>query len=299
MNDAQHRTTLARFLRTRRERIRPEHAGLPAGGRRRTPGLRREELAQLAGVGATWYTWLEQGRPIRVSAAVLESIARTLHLDPDERAYLFVLARDETTTPLPAFAPAIAPNLQQVLDALDHYPCYVLDARWNVVAWNAAACVAFADFPALSGRERNILWRMFTYPAQRTFFVQWEQEAQIALAIFRAGTVRYVGEAWYTELVADLMHSSPEFAAWWPRADLRGVYAGQKEIDHPKAGRMVFQPVTLLVAETQDQRVVAFAPLAETDTECKLRHLLSVKRAQDERDIPAGIATRRHDDDSG
>jgi transcriptional regulator with XRE-family HTH domain len=236
--------------------------------------LRREELAQLAGVGTTWYTWLEQGRKIRASAGVLDSIARTLRLDADERAYLFTLAREEAPiVPLPT-TPAISDAVQQVIDAISTYPCYVMDARWNVVAWNRAACAVLGEFASLSGRDRNIVWRMFTAKAQRELLVNWEYEAQTVLALFRSSTSRYVGEPWYTEMVADLTKISPEFATWWSHAELRGIYAGRKELEHPAVGRLVFQPVTLLVADAPDLRLLAFPPLPGTDTEQKVQRLL-------------------------
>jgi len=274
MDDTERRAALAHFLRTRRERLSPLQAGLPTGGRRRTPGLRREEVAQLAGVGVAWYTWLEQGRDITVSAAVLDSVARALRLDPDERAYLFTLARDETPATPPPPTEAVSPSLRRILDALDPYPAYVLDARWTVVAWNRAACRVFADFAALSRRERTILWFVFTYPGQRDLLVDWEGEAQRTLALFRASTGRYVGEPWYKELIADLTRASPAFAAWWARDDVRAVHAERKELDHPEVGRLVVHPTTLHVAEAPDLQLVVYPPLPEADTARKLRRLI-------------------------
>lgn len=273
MEETERRTALARFLRTRRERITPEQVGLPAGGRRRTPGLRREELAHLASVGPTWYTWLEQGRAIRVSAAMLDSIARALQLDPAERAYLFVLAREETLAPSPPSQP-VSPTIQRILDALEPYPAYVTDARWTVVAWNRAARAVFADFAALSGRERNLLWFLFVCPPLRKLLVDWEGEAQIILSLFRASTGRYVGEPWYTTLIADLTQASPAFAAWWPRNDLRNVHPGPKELEHPLVGRLVLQPTTMRVEEAPDLRMMVFPPLPEADTARKLACLI-------------------------
>src|SRR5215510_11791104 len=146
MNDQARRAELAQFLRTRRDRIAPQAIGLPGGTRRRTPGLRREELAQLAGVGATWYTWLEQGRAIRVSEQVVESLARTLQLDADERTHLFILARGQLPADPFPLTPTIDPALQLILDAMGIYPTLVFSPRWDVIAWNRAACRAFIDF---------------------------------------------------------------------------------------------------------------------------------------------------------
>ena len=139
-DDTKRRAELADFLRTRRARLHPERFGLSTFGRRRTPGLRREEVAQLAGVGVSWYTWLEQGRPITVSTQVLDSLSRALRLDAAEHTHLFVLARGELPAPpLPA-TDNVEPPVWQILDALGVLPAYVANARWDVVAWNAAAC---------------------------------------------------------------------------------------------------------------------------------------------------------------
>ncbi len=274
MDDTERRAALSHFLRTRRERLSPQQVGLPTGGRRRTPGLRREEVAQIAGVGVAWYTWLEQGRSITVSAAVLDSIARALRLAPDERAYLFTLARDEAPRSSAPAAATVSPALQSILDALDPYPAYVTDARWTVVAWNQAARRVFANFEAMSRRQRNILWFAFMQPGHRELLVDWEGEAQRTLALFRASTGRYVGEPWYKELIADLARVSPAFEAWWSRDDVRAVHAGRKELNHPEVGRLVFHPTTMQIAEAPDLQMVVYPPLAEADTARKLCALI-------------------------
>ena len=183
MNDEERLSELSQFLRTRRERLGPADIGLAPGRRRRTPGLRREEVAQLAGVSATWYTWLEQGRPVRASEAVLERLGRVLRLDPAEHRHLFVLARGHPPAD-PTDAPAIVDSrLQTVLDALP-YPAYAATNGWTVVAWNRAARLVFADYEALSGRERNIVWMAFTDPDHRRMAVNWEEQARSTLALF-------------------------------------------------------------------------------------------------------------------
>ncbi len=252
-DDKGRRAALTRFLRARRERLSPAQVGLPPGGRRRTPGLRREELAQIAGVGTTWYTWLEQGRDIKVSAGVLDSIARALQLDPDERA------------------------LRNIIEAVEPYPAYAMDARWTVVAWNAAACRVFADFAALSPRERNIVWFAFTHPSQRLLLVEWEREVRGVLALFRSSTGPYVNEPWFRDLVADLEAVSPEFRAWWPRGDVRAAHGGPKTLDHPHVGRLVVQPTTLQVADAPGLRLAVYPP-ADADTSRKLTMLYQSAR---------------------
>ena len=276
MDDEQRRTELRCFLRARRARLSPLQVGLPAGGRRRTPGLRREELAQLAGVGTTWYTWLEQGRPITVSASVLESLADTLRLDTVERAHLFILARGEVpTTPLVA-TETVEPALQQILDALGPCPAYVANARWDVVAWNEAACRVFMDFAALSPRDRNLLWSMFMHPLSRQLYVDWEGAAQHILAFFRASTGRYVGETWFTALVSELSRASPEFAAWWPRNDVYGSpREAHKEVRHPLVGRLALHASPFQLAQSPELFMIVYTPVPGTETAAKLRRLMS------------------------
>jgi len=159
---------LTAFLRSRRARISPEQVGLPKGTRRRTPGLRRGEVALLAGVTPEWYTWLEQGRDIHVSEQLLESLARVLLLDANERAHLFLLALRQQPPPVETFSPTtISPTMQQFLDQLGTSPACVVDPRLNVVAWNAAFRVCFGDFATQTARERNLIWLLFTHPVRQ------------------------------------------------------------------------------------------------------------------------------------
>ena len=273
--DGERREELARFLRTRRARLSPAQVGLPAIGRRRTPGLRREELAELAGVGVSWYTWLEQARPITVSVAVLDSLAHALHLDAAERAHLFILARKEMPM-LPAQSSMqAAPPIELILQALGSLPAYVANARWDVVAWNAAACRVFWDFSAFDPCDRNLLRLMFTHPHARQIYPDWQYAAQATLAHFRASTGRYVDEAWFIELVADLSRLSPEFAAWWDCAEIRGAPDGAKEIDHPVVGRLTVELTLLQIAPTPDLWLMVYTPAPDTDTAARLRRLIS------------------------
>ncbi len=282
MDDGQRRAELRSFLRARRARLSPLQVGLPSGGRRRTPGLRREELAQLAGVGTTWYTWLEQGRPITVSASVLDNLACALRLDAVERTHLYILARAETPTSLPVAAELVGPAVQQILDALRACPAYVANARWDVLAWNEAACQVFMDFAALSPPDRNLLWSMFMHPLSRQLYVDWEGAAQHILAFFRASTGRYVGETWFTALVSDLSRASPEFAAWWPRNDVYGTpREAHKEVSHPVVGRLVLQSTPLQLAQAPDLCMMVYTPVPGTETAAKLQRLVAVDAVAD------------------
>lgn len=280
MNEKARRAELAQFLRTRRERVSPQQVGLPPGTRRRTPGLRREELALLAGVGATWYTWLEQGRAITVSGQVLESLARVLQLDADERTHLFILARQQLPAdPLP-LTQTIDPALQLILDTMGIYPALVLSPRWDVIAWNQAACRMFVDFSTMTSRERHLLWFLFVDPRHRAMAVDWEREAQRFLALFRASTQRYVGEAWLTELVNDLKQVSPAFREWWSRYDVQGVQTEHKHLIHPLVGLLVLQAKTFQVADHPDLQMIVYTPVSGTDTAARLAVLSETLSAE-------------------
>jgi transcriptional regulator with XRE-family HTH domain len=280
MNDQERRKELAHFLRTRRERLSPEAAGLPGGSRRRTPGLRREELALLAGIGVTWYTSLEQGRAITVSTQVLESLARVLDLNAVERNHLFLLAREQQPADPYPFTTAVSPALQHILDSMGISPAYVANPRWDVLAWNQAMARVYTDFGALPVRERNILRLVFTHPLRRMLLANWEQAAQGLLALFRASTERYIGESWLKALVAELELVSPEFRAWWPRHAIQATHTEKKELNHPLVGRLVLQPTTFQVTDAPDLRMVVYTPLAEANTAQKLARLVEPMEVQ-------------------
>lgn len=266
MNDEQRRRELTDFLKTRRARIAPEEVGFPNGTRRRTPGLRREEVAQLANVSTTWYTFLEQGRDIRVSAQVLESIASALQLTSAERVHLFMLALGQPPTDSAPQQETVSPALQRLLDSFDTGPAYITGRRWDILAWNQAACVLFGDLDAMSMRDRNIVWFFFTDEEHRRRLVDWERHAQLMLAKFRCTCSRYVGDEKLTELIEDLQRVSPEFRHWWTRHDIRGGTEGLKEYDHPVVGRLMLEYTIFLVEGTPDLRFVAYTPLPGSDS---------------------------------
>ena len=278
MQHEERQAELVNFLRTRRARLSPERVGLPNGTRRRTPGLRREEVAQLANVSVEWYTRLEQGRDIRVSSKALENIAHALSLDENERQHLFHLAGQEPL-PNPHIAEEeVSPSLQRYLDALGTNPAYVLGKRWDRLAWNAAACALFEDFSVLSIRERNVVWSLFVNPSHRRLHVDWEMVTQRVLAEFRVSYGRYAGDPLMRELVEDLLRVSPEFRLWWPRHMVQGKPDGIKLMDHPLAGRMALEYHSFLVNGTPTQRVVVYTPLPHDDTLRKLEELLAHQR---------------------
>jgi transcriptional regulator with XRE-family HTH domain len=266
---------LGDFLRTRRARMAPEDIGLPRGSRRRAPGLRRAEVAQLAGVSVDWYTWLEQGRPITVSTQVLERLVQALRLNINEREHLFFLAHQQSP---PARAPEIetvSPTLQHFLDHQQLSPASVLGRRWDVIAWNEAAEVVFGDFGQMTAFERNTVWRIFTSPAHRRILVDWEGHARRVLAQFRATCGRYPGDPRLAELIQALMQRSPEFRAWWPDHEVLGTPEGRKTFDHPQVGLLTFEHLTFQVFDAPDLKVNIYTPLNEEDTPAKLARLLA------------------------
>ncbi|MFS8044492.1 helix-turn-helix transcriptional regulator [Rhizobium sp. BR 314] len=262
------------FLRSRREKLTPADVGLLEGFRRRTPGLRREEVALLAGVGTTWYTWLEQGRDVRASAEVLSALADALRLDPAERRHLFTLS-DRPSADLPSHGPEDLPGaLQRMLVSLAGQPAYVLGRRWDVLAWNAAAVALFGDYGLLEGDARNSVHRVFTDPAHRKLLVDWESVAANSLAMFRADSARYAGDPDFERLIATLTRASPEFRAWWPRQDVLRPLAGHKRLSHPEGGMMTFEYTALAVMDRPDMKLVVYTPLDEDGTSVRLKELL-------------------------
>jgi transcriptional regulator with XRE-family HTH domain len=275
MSDEQRRQDLADFLRTRRMRLSPEQFGLLRGGRRRTPGLRREEVAQLANVGVSWYTLLEQGRDIHPSAGVLHSIADALQLTPDERHHLFLLADQQHPIDIHASHEQVSPALRRVLDALNPLPAYIIGRRWDFLAWNTAASHVLLLSKSVPPYEYNAIWRIFAGPTSNHLYnPNWEQVAQKVLAEFRADSVHYANEEWFKRLIADLQHISPEFRAWWPRHDVRGRADARKDIEHPLVGSLMFEHTTLQVPAMPELKIMIYTPLPETDTLEKLQQLM-------------------------
>lgn len=281
MDDERRREQLADFLKTRRARISPEEAGLPNGSRRRTPGLRREEVAQLSNVGITWYTWMEQARAVRPSEQVLSGIAEALKLDQDETAHLFVLADRPPRRANGRAEEAASPALRRLLAALNPNPAYAMGRRWDKLAWNEAAVAVFGDYDSLPPRERNTVWRIFTDEGFRRSTADWEGHAKHVLAQFRASAGRHAGDLAFAELIGDLEEASPEFREWWPHHDVKGSPEGRKEVDHPAVGRLVFEHTTLQLHDDPDLKVVVFTPLPDSNSPEKLRGLLTSERTKE------------------
>jgi transcriptional regulator with XRE-family HTH domain len=273
-NGERRRAELADFLRTRRASFKPEDVGLPNGGRRRTPGLRREEVALLAGVGTTWYTWLEQGRDVRASIEVLEALARALRLKPAERAHLMLLGRGEEPPPSKPPAERVSTTLRRVIDNLGANPAWVLGRRWDYLAWNRAADVIFGDLGRVPRAARNHIWLTFMDPARRELFTDWERNYPLLVAKFRADSARHLGDPAFEELIHALRQSSPEFCKAWKRHEVAGDGSGRKVLRHPELGMLAFEHAVLNPTDAPEQRLVLYSPLPEHDTAPKLARAL-------------------------
>jgi transcriptional regulator with XRE-family HTH domain len=265
--DAVRRRELAEFLRSRRERISPEQVGLPNGGRRRTPGLRREEVAQLAGVGVTWYTWLEQGRDIRASEQVLEAIAATLRLDPHERVHLFTLAG----APLPAIereCRAVGPPIHAILAKLEPYPAAVFNARTDILAYNRAFNWLL-DVDSLPFEERNSTLQCFTNPRWQERLPDWEQGLARSVGQLRASMAEHIAEPGWKSLVKRLREESPVFADLWDRHEVLPMHNLTKRFVHPEAGLLRFDYTHLWFGRRSETRLTSYTP-ADEETAAKL-----------------------------
>lgn len=259
---------LADFLRRARGRVDPERSGLPADGRvRRVPGLRREEVALLAGVSPDYYTRLEQGRRIRPSSAVLDAIARALDLDDAGRAHLVHLAgtpaSPRRTTPTVQRA---RPGLHQLLDSLDGHPALLLGRRTDVLASNRLARALFADFDALRPAERVYARWMFLEPAARELFVDWEEHARACVESLRLDLGTYPDDRRALDLVAELRERSPEFRAWWEAHGVHQRTSGTKRLRHPVVGELTVQFETLTLPGDRDQTLFLYTTEAGTSS---------------------------------
>lgn len=257
------RRTLGDFLRTHRERLSPAMLGLPTGQRRRTPGLRREEVAQCCGMSATWYTWLEQGREVSASSQALAALASVMQLTPAERAYLFQLAgkRDPTA---PATDPAgdgemdAPPALTETVAAITA-PAYVLDRIWNARAWNTAATHLFIGWLDRA-HDKNLLRYVFLEPMARRVIPDWERRARRVLAEFRAESSRHLDDPAIVTLVNDLRQRSSLFARSWGEHEVVERIGGEHRFDHPRDGRLRYEQVVFALASRPDFKLIVLLP---------------------------------------
>jgi transcriptional regulator with XRE-family HTH domain len=273
------RQQIADFLKTRRMRRQPEELGLPRGRRRRTPGLRREEVASAAGVSAEWYTWLEQARDVHPSAQVLTRIAEALRLEPHETRHLLTLGG--YAVPASGAEPlqevSVSLRLQRLIDQMDFGPAWVFGERWDILAWNRAATVIHGDLLTLQGIERNALYQIFLGERMRSILVDWEQHARRCVAKLRSAYASRVDDPWFNELVTLLRTRSEQFERWWNENHLETIQEGVKYYEHPEAGRLVFDYSVLDVLDERmsSLRLIAYVPAPGTGTREKMEKLLA------------------------
>jgi transcriptional regulator with XRE-family HTH domain len=257
---------LGDFLRSRRARIRPEEVGLPSHGRRRVPGLRREEVAQLAGVSVDYYIRVEQGRGPSVSDAVLDAIARVLRLDETERAHLHAVARPRRQRGRAAApAPRVRPGVQVLLDGMDHSPAFVMNHRMDILAWNALADAVF-HYTQTSPEERNIPRHVFLDPTASGFYPEWHAVAAQCVAHLRVLAGRHADDPGLTSLVGELSLRSEDFRRLWADHPVAESAYGVKRIQHPVAGLLTFPYETLAVTADPEQTLLVYTPEPGSET---------------------------------
>ncbi|GHD98650.1 helix-turn-helix transcriptional regulator [Streptomyces alanosinicus] len=272
------RHELAAFLRSRRERISPEQVGLVRGARRRTPGLRQEEVAQLSAVGVTWYTWLEQARDIQVSVQVLDALARSLMLDASERAHLFQLAG--ATDPSPAAScPSVTPPLREMLRQLEPIPACIQNSRYDILAHNRTYGVLFCDLDALPAEDLNCMLLVYTNSQWQESIVHLEETQRLMAARLRASLAGHLGEPAWKMLLKRLEAASPEFRENWQRYEVVGNRSKTKQFRNAHVGHLDLEHTDLWLGPEQGARMVTYTPADERSRERLARlHDLALSR---------------------
>ncbi|WP_067829578.1 helix-turn-helix transcriptional regulator [Nocardia inohanensis] len=265
------REELRDFLRTRRARLTPEQVGLVSWGARRTPGLRREEVAQLAGVGVSWYTWLEQGREINVSAEVLEAVGRALRLSERERAHLFVLTGLNPPRAQGITGGEVEPELRRVVESWAPRPAILRDRYWNLLAINDGTRAVFGYGDA----DENCLISFFTNARYRDLHTEWAAIAPEVVAAYRADVAHAPGDPAFARVIGELSAVSVEFAELWARHDVGAPTRTRKAVRHPEAGELVFDKTTLAVIDHPEWYLELYDPRPGTGTEQRLARLLA------------------------
>jgi len=266
---------LGTFLKARRAELTPREAGLgDSAGPRRVAGLRREEVAQLASISTDYYTRIEQGR-IQVSAPVLGTLADVLHLDDDQRRYLFSLAGKPSTRTPRQTAQRVKPQLQRLLDDLGATPAIVMGRRMDVLAWNRLAAAMITDFGHVPAKHRNYVRILFTDPAMRTLYKDWESVAKIAVAQLRMEAAKCPDDPRLATLVGELSVQDAQFGGWWAARNVASLSTGTKTLVHPVAGELVLDWDTLAETSDADQQLVIWTAAPDSPTREALRFLAS------------------------
>lgn len=268
---------LGLFLRDRRSRLDPASFGF--SGRRRTPGLRREEVAQRANISPTWYTWLEQGRGGAPSADVLNRIAGGLMLTEPEREHLFMLGLGHPPEVRYRAVEGVSPRLQRLIDTLETSPALVRTAAWDIVAWNTAATVVLSDYDRLAPGERNVLRMLFLNPEVRSHQHDWQAVARFVVGAFRADAARAGATSEITDLVDELCAKSSDFETIWRENDLVAHGEGTKRLKHPKLGDIELEYSGFAVDGRPDLNLVVYNPVDQAVAAC-IRDLVARKRGQ-------------------
>ncbi|WP_161598976.1 helix-turn-helix transcriptional regulator [Aidingimonas lacisalsi] len=272
------RHEIATFLRIRRARLQPEQVGLSRGTRRRTPGLRREEVAELAGISTEWYAWLEQTRDVRPSLETLQRISVALKLEPAEQQHLLTLGGygAEGVSYGASRDAMVSPQLQRLMNQLDACPAWVTGARSDILTWNRAATVIHGDLHDMEGLERNGAYQLFMNPRMRRMLVGWETHARDCVAKLRLTFANYIDDPWFNELIDTLLTHSAAFAEWWNEHNVQLPHDGVKAYDHPDAGRLTFDYAVLQVAGGNGLPVqlVTYIPKSDTPTQAKMEALM-------------------------
>ncbi|HEV2784091.1 MAG TPA: helix-turn-helix transcriptional regulator [Actinophytocola sp.] len=269
------RAALGHFLKAHRARLSPQDVGLPAGARRRTSGLRREEVALLAGVGVTWYTWLEQGRPINASDQVLDAVARTLRLNPAERAHLYQLA--DAAPRYPPVAGTVPESLHEMLRSLDPLPASLINGRYDVLARNRAQEDLFRAWHPLPCVHGNVLWCCFAEPGGREKLVDYEAEVRHLVARLRAEYAAHIGDPEWEEDIRRLAERSPDFAELWARHEVAAPAERVRRFRHPQVGLLTLV-YTELAVPAEGLRMAVYTP-----RDAETRHRLSLTRSREQR----------------
>ncbi|WP_433745784.1 helix-turn-helix transcriptional regulator [Paenibacillus amylolyticus] len=270
MNDSERRLALGNFLRDLRASLSPLDVGLLPGNRRRTRGLRREEVAGIANIGLSWYTRLEQGRDIRPSVGVLESLASALKLTPNERRHLFLLAGESLPPQSTIIEESISSSIQDMLNELNPNPAYVIGKKWDFLAWNKAADAVFTINTVSPPHDYNLMWRQFTDPVWKEGSENWESVSQRMIAEFRTSRARYLNDDSFDKLIEDLKRTSADFTRMWQYHEVPSSLDGYKRLLHPTFGVVEFEHITLQFPNEPDQRIMIYMP--HPATKSRLQH---------------------------
>ncbi len=266
------RRELAEFLRSRRRQVDPRATGLPTGGARRTPGLRREEVALLSGVSHTWYTWLEQGRDIRPSRQVVDALARTLRMSPAEHGYVLRLTGHGGTDPAAASG-GMPAHVQRLLDALGPSPAYAITADWSITGWNGAYERLYPGVARVPAAERNLLWLVFTDPAVRALLADWPTDSLRFLTRFRAEVGTRLADPGVVDLVSRLEAASPHFREGWASHDVDRFSSAERRFEHPVVGTLLLEHHQLTPADAPGLQVVVYTAAPGSGTAARLAAL--------------------------